>query len=1125
VLAGEGTQRAGGAKNQARAKRKVKKATRYTLPSTSTGDIKSDADKARAKRYQKTKAFSKQVQDASRAASPAQRSKAVSAAEKTAAGKRSDAQRAILSLAKQLGSEARDTKSNADRARAAAYKKTDAFFKISGESAYNTARKKTGEGSALPLASLPTVNPAKIVDKEFLKTGIKSGTKATATAAKALDQLNRPTKSVVAAVDKVASGKPGEAPSAALRALKTNKGPMTGDVLRKHGVPAAVAGVAGFVGDVALDPTTYVSFGTASVAKKAATSAAEKAAAEAIARGLTKEEAKKIGERKAKAVLLSAAKKGKDNKGLQVTIGGRIPLSNKVVAHTTSGKTTAALARATGISKAAKRIRNSNVVQKAGEDFVNDFRPAYFSEDQFKTVRNALRNYRSETHQGQQRAVRRAAAISSEQKKLAAKGSIQKGKSGSKELIREIETQKDFNKLSPAAQDLVRLNAKIYKAERNAGLRAKPYTQTADSDPVRYFPHVKKKENALRKLTSNTTPAVGSGAPLKVSIDKQRKISGTLEKKAEKRNFQTDASKAIASRESVSAEALAKQKMIHAVASVGRTIRAGDKVKLHDGESLYKLEPGGLTKLSKRDVPKVENGGSVPGHIVALDDRIVEYTKNRIGPAFKERSAAGRTWDKANAKWKTVAMATPGFHMRNLFGDSTQSLALAGTSARDVGTSVRALKASHAVHKSEMKNIPGDLSPKAIKLSGKVVKVGKEKLTLKQLHDEAVKNGAIDSGFAVKEIEQLSGSTGKMSSLRRASQARENLFRLSTYINGRRRGLDPAAAADFANKHHFDYGDLTKVERGARRAVPFYTFAARNARLQAGKLVKEPGKISRVPKALEEAARAQGYESYDQFVSSLPEQDQQGIPIPVGKGKSGKAAFVQLPQQDLRRLSTNPKDQIRDAALMVSPLIKTPIELGINYSTFYNNKISDPNRPFSPAPSWVKDLPAPIKKQLGVSMYNDKRRGKILGWKPSADYVARSFGPHASAAIDMFSPPKNGRGLDKTGRLTSLVGGVKLTNVSDRVLDRKIIDASSNLAKLDEKRAKLKAQGKDRNGKYYTKEYEQLLDQMKKLRKTRDKLKTLRGDAVESSKDRAKRHNSSSGSGSAYGSSAYGGGY
>jgi hypothetical protein len=125
----------------------------------------------------------------------------------------------------------------------------------------------------------------------------------------------------------------------------------------------------------------------------------------------------------------------------------------------------------------------------------------------------------------------------------------------------------------------------------------------------------------------------------------------------------------------------------------------------------------------------------------------------------------------------------------------------------------------------------------------------------------------------------------------------------------------------------------------------------------------------------------------------------------------------------------------------------------------------------------------------------------------------------------MFSPPQNGRGLDKTGRLTSLVGGVKLTNVSDRVLDRKIIDASSNLAKLDEKRAKLKAQGKDRNGKYYTKEYEQLLDQMKKLRKTRDKLKTLRGDAVESSKDRAKRRNPSGGSGSAYGSSAYGGGY
>ena len=1131
AFAGEGGQGSGGVKNQARSKRSVKKAKPYALPTSYRGDVKSNADKKRSSNYQKTDDFKRKVQDVARSMPAAKRQKAVNIANATAATKRSEAQKALLSLAKTLGSEAKDTKSDADRARADLYKKTDAFYKAAGQAKYKQAADKSGSGKALQLASLPNVNPAKVVDKSFLKTGIKSSTQATATAVKVLDQLNRPTKAVVAGVDKVASGKPGEAPKAALKSFKTNKGPLTGDVLRKHGVPKSVAGVAGFVGDVALDPLTYVSFGTGSAAKKAAISAGEKAGAAALARGATKAEAQKLAERKTKAALNAAAKKGKDNKGIQVTIGGRIPLSNKVVQHTTSGKATAAISRVTGVSKVAKRVRESNAVQKVGEDLVHDFKPTYFTEENFNKARKALGNYRAESFQAQQRAQRRGAAIRKEEKATAGRLNLRKKKKGSAKLIREIETTKNPENLSDAAKQIVQVNENMFKAEKNAGLRHQAFERAGGNDPVRYFPHVAKKESSIKKLTGKSTPAVQTKGSLNAMINKQRKISGTLEEKAKTKPFETDAAKAMVARESASGEALAKQKLVQEVGKLGRTVRTGGPIKLADGESLYRLEAGKLTKFSKEETKKAITSGSVQGRVVALDDRVVNYVTKRVGPDFKDRSSVGRAWDKANSKWKTVAMATPGFHIRNIFGDASQSLGLAGTSVRDVATSTRALRANHALEKSQQKTISGAATKKAEKLAGKTVKVGKERMTLKQLHDEAVRSGAVDAGYAVREIDQLAGGAGKVGKLRSASRARENLFRMATYTNARRRGMSPEAATKFTNKHHFDYGDLTSAERGARRAVPFYTFAARNTRLQASKLAKEPGKLSRIPKALEEAARAQGYESYDQFVSSLPEFDQEGVPIPVGKGKSAKAAFIQLPQSDLRRLNLDPRKQGRDAALMISPVGKTPVEMMLNYSTFYNDKISDPTqRPYVPAPSWVGKLPEDVKKKLGVARYKDKRRGNILGWSPNADYALRALGPHAAAAIDVFSPPKNNRGLDKTGRLTSMFGGVKLSNVSDRVIDRKIMDLTKEMTKLDEQKTKLKAQGKDRKGEYYTKDYEKLLDEFKKLKSARDKLKKARGDIVDDPKDRAKRRGGSSGGssygggGSSYGVGAGGGG-
>lgn len=97
-----------------------------------------------------------------------------------------------------------------------------------------------------------------------------------------LEETTRPIRAQAGAVDAILKGKgPKAAADAVARGLTKNKGPLYGDVLRDAGVPNAIAGAVGFGLDVAADPLTYTTFGTASVAKQAATKAAREAAAKA----------------------------------------------------------------------------------------------------------------------------------------------------------------------------------------------------------------------------------------------------------------------------------------------------------------------------------------------------------------------------------------------------------------------------------------------------------------------------------------------------------------------------------------------------------------------------------------------------------------------------------------------------------------------------------------------------------------------------------------------------------------------------------------------------------------------------------------------------------------------------
>lgn len=142
---------------------------------------------------------------------------------------------------------------------------------------------------------------------------------AVAPALKVLDQTLRPTRAIAGATEKIVEGKPSEAVEAARKGLVENKGPLFGTVLRKAGVPNAVAAPAGFALDVATDPTTYVSFGAGTVAKRAGEKAVRDTMKRASRAGVSREAAEKL----AKTARRRAERGASQSRGVTVRMGGR----------------------------------------------------------------------------------------------------------------------------------------------------------------------------------------------------------------------------------------------------------------------------------------------------------------------------------------------------------------------------------------------------------------------------------------------------------------------------------------------------------------------------------------------------------------------------------------------------------------------------------------------------------------------------------------------------------------------------------------------------------------------------------------------------------------------------------
>ena len=157
-------------------------------------------------------------------------------------------------------------------------------------------------------------------------------------------------------------------------------------------------------------------------------------------------------------------------------------------------------------------------------------------------------------------------------------------------------------------------------------------------------------------------------------------------------------------------------------------------------------------------------------------------------------------------------------------------------------------------------------------------------------------------------------------------------------------GMDELSAGESAISALFDYGDVTNFEKGVmKRLFPFWTWTRKSVPAVAKAAIQHPGRIRNVARALAEPGTSPLAEKVDMPDDLVPAYvaDQFGVPVNVDE-KGNPSYFLLeswIPMFELNKITTNPKDLFDEGMAMLSPLLKVPLELGINKSFFFEKEI------------------------------------------------------------------------------------------------------------------------------------------------------------------------------------------
>ena len=312
-----------------------------------------------------------------------------------------------------------------------------------------------------------------------------------------------------------------------------------------------------------------------------------------------------------------------------------------------------------------------------------------------------------------------------------------------------------------------------------------------------------------------------------------------------------------------------------------------------------------------------------------------DIAQKQISDGFKSMTGV---LDGLHRIWKPLVTGLrPDFHLRNYISSNINDA---------IENGIKSFQPKYKVLGNKIAREAGDSS---------VVIAGRE-FSTKALREEMQQRGAFSTMYRSVYDDALDMALAKdIKSTGKASMTKaRDLYETVTHKVGNvvednvratnfainmekalKSGMSTGEAMDFSvdmvKKYHFDYTDLSEVERTLfRRVMPFYTWSRKNLPLQMETMLNDPGFYGKVGSIQQTSEQV-----YGQGDEGMPEWAKSNLPValPFSSNK-GNTAYLSgaFPMSDLDRVVSSPGDKVKEGLNMLSPALKVPAEIALNRS-------------------------------------------------------------------------------------------------------------------------------------------------------------------------------------------------
>ena len=387
----------------------------------------------------------------------------------------------------------------------------------------------------------------------------------------------------------------------------------------------------------------------------------------------------------------------------------------------------------------------------------------------------------------------------------------------------------------------------------------------------------------------------------------------------------------------------------------------------------------------------------VPGIDSSDVQRVLSIMRPQVSSHYAVEDTK-RFINSVGSSWKSLALLSPGYHMRNLQSDLMTAW---WAGARNPHSFVQAARL----------------------LRGKgTIKIGDKVYTAAEITTLAESVGAIRIGQIGKEIKGEIAESGGVKNLGKGrlrpsrpgqgklatgsgniGNAREDLVRMGTFLERMKAGDDAMTAGRTVRDFLFDYGDVGKFVASARKFwLPFITFTSKAVPMVGRVAVTRPGTLASLNKATHALNEASG--SPDLSLLPAGQRSSFAIPLPgiartiMGAPQGQPILFNPESVMAYGALnSADPTNPVRSAAGFLTPFAKAPIEAQTGYSFYFGSP--SPKRVKAPAViNLLAKVGVPIPNYGPKRVYYPEGSPPVAGYSSALDTLLRMFPPFSQSA-------------------------------------------------------------------------------------------------------------------------------